>query len=106
MEIQHARNNDLFFKKWNDTLEGVGQLKRKDESRDLLSGIYCLLSSKIYIVDGFLLRNYRLVIPAVLQKQILNQIHIDHQGISKCRYKARQSVWKLGWSTELESMYQ
>ena len=48
--------------------------------------------------------NERLTIPAALQKQILNQIHTGHQGISKCCDRARQSVWWPALSTELENV--
>ena len=65
---------------------------------------YYLLLSEISIVHRLLMRDEWLIIPAALQKQILNQIHTGHQGISKCHDRARQSVWWTGLSTELENV--
>ena len=45
-----------------------------------------------------------MVIPPSLQLEILNKIHEDHFGISKCRDRAKQSVWWLGLSTQLSNL--
>ena len=46
----------------------------------------------------------RLVIPKSLQKDILDRLHSGHQGIAKCRERAKQSVWWPGLSTQLLQM--
>lgn len=46
--------------------------------------------------DGCLFFNTRLVIPAALQPEVLGHIHEGHQGVSKCRARARQAVWWPG----------
>ena len=51
--------------------------------------------------DGLLLFGQRIVIPAALRLQVLDQIHTGHQGIMKCRQHARQSVWWPGISAHL-----
>ena len=38
----------------------------------------------------------RLVIPAMLQQQILTKLHTGHQGIHKCKQRAHESVWWPG----------
>ena len=45
-----------------------------------------------------------MVIPPPLQLEILNKIHEGHFGISKCRDRAKQSVWWLGLSTQLSNL--
>ncbi|XP_011406246.1 PREDICTED: uncharacterized protein K02A2.6-like [Amphimedon queenslandica] len=54
---------------------------------------YHSLSSEISIVNGLLMRNSRIIIPSKLRQQVLNQIHTGHQGLTKCRERARLSVW-------------
>ena len=56
------------------------------------------------IQQGLLMRSSRMVIPPTLRKEILQRIHNGHQGIAKCRERARQSVWWPRISTELEEL--
>lgn len=56
-------------------------------------------------MDGILMRGSRIVIPKALQEEMLQRIHTSgHQGITKCRERARQSVWWPGLSTQLEEV--
>ena len=43
--------------------------------------------------DRLLLNGSRILIPVALQKDMLEKIHADHQGINKCRERAHFSVW-------------
>ena len=54
--------------------------------------------------DGLLMRGSRIVIPTEMRKEVLVQLHAGHQGISKCRLLARQSVWWPGMSSDIEKM--
>lgn len=45
-----------------------------------------------------------MIIPASLRQSILQKIHTGHQGIVKCRERARQSVWWPGLSNDLEQL--
>ena len=53
--------------------------------------------------DGLLLFGQRIVIPAALRLQVLDQIHTGHQGITKCRQRTRQFVWWPGISAHLQA---
>ena len=46
----------------------------------------------------------RLVIQVAMQKTILGKIHEGHQGITKCRERAKQSVWWPGLSKQIEDL--
>ena len=65
---------------------------------------YYPVSSEISIINDLLMRNGRIIIPLVLQKQVLSQLHTGHQGIQKCRDRAKQAVWWPGLSKELEDL--
>ena len=72
---------------WPETWKIKGLVKR-----------YRQVSSEIAIQDGLLMCNNRIIIPSLLRQEILDKIHTGHQGIHKCRERARQSVWWPGIS--------
>ena len=47
-----------------------------------------------YCLNGMLLKFAKLVIPKMIQGDILEKIHVQsgHQGINKCRAKASEAV--------------
>lgn len=57
-------------------------------ARDLFA-----VRSELSVAEGVLLRGDRIVIPFSLRKDILEKIHHGHQGIVKCRERAKQGVW-------------
>ena len=67
---------------------------------------YWQWSGELTVVDGLLMKGTRLVIPSSLRPEILIQLHGGHQGITKCRERAKQSVWWPGLSTQIEQMVQ
>ena len=48
-----------------------------------------------------LLYGQRIVIPATLRTQMLEQLHTGHQGIVNCRKRAKFAVWWPGLSKQL-----
>ena len=65
---------------------------------------YHELSNEISIENDLLLRGQRIIIPKSLQKEMLQKIHSGHQGITKCRERARQAIWWPGISTQLKHL--
>ena len=60
--------------------------------------------SHLAIVDDILLYDERIVITRAMRLDILDCIHHGHQGVTKCRARARTSVWWPGLSTMIEAM--
>ena len=54
--------------------------------------------------DHLLMYGSRLLIPSSLRLDVLDKLHEGHQGITKCRRRARQSVWWPGLNKEVEDM--
>jgi len=50
-----------------------------------------------------LIRGSRIVNPLLLRADILQKIHDGHQGLTKCRNRAKPSVWWPGLSAELQN---
>ena len=76
-------------------------------SGQFLPGIlkpYRSVASELKTRDGLLMRGDRVIIPANLRPEVLDQLHTGHQGISKCRERAKLSVWWPGLSRQLEEL--
>ena len=54
--------------------------------------------------DGLELKGSRIVIPASMRNQVLQAIHLGHQGENKCILRARESVFWPGISTDIRQM--
>lgn len=65
---------------------------------------YFSVSAELSVECGLLLRGSRIVIPPPLRKELLEKLHGGHQGITKCRGLARQSIWWPGLSKQLEEL--
>lgn len=55
----------------------------------------------ITMQQDILMFEARIIIPSSLRLDILDRIHQGHQGISKCRERAKQSVWWPGLSRQI-----
>lgn len=100
-EIVQLQNEDPICKMlikyckegWPSKNEILVEIQRFWEHRHSLS-----LQNQILFKDA------RIVIPVKLQREILDRIHDGHQGITKCRARAQQSVWWPGISKEIETL--
>ena len=59
---------------------------------------------QLTIVQNVLLKSSRVVIPSSVHLEVLNKIHEGHQGITKCRERAKQAVWLPGLSKQIQDM--
>ena len=79
-----------------------GWPKKTSLSADLKP--YFCVSAQLSIANDLLLRGKRIIVPPPLRKTLLHKLHSGHQGITKCRKRARQSVWWPGLSKQLEEL--
>ena len=65
---------------------------------------YHSVSAELSVNNDLLMRGNRIVIPPTLRQDMLERLHEGHQGITKCRLRAQQSMWWPGLSSQLETL--
>ena len=97
-EVRLHQEKDCVFKQIvTYCREGWPEISHLQES---VKQFYAV-SGELAIQEGQLMRGSRLVIPDDMRAGVLTQLHASHQEITKCRERAKQSVWWPGPSTEL-----
>ena len=64
-------------------------------------GAYWEAQGELTVGNGLLMHGQRIVVPKELQTETLKKLHEGHQGIVRCRLRARISVWWPGLSKQL-----
>ena len=59
---------------------------------------------ELNIQQGLLMKGNRIVIPVSMRLHVLDKLHDAHQGIAKCRERAKASVWWPGLTKQLEDL--
>jgi len=54
------------------------------------------------VEDGIILKGSRIIIPQSLRADVLKQLHYAHQGVEKCRLRAKSSVFWDGINRDIE----
>ena len=65
---------------------------------------YYIERSSLSVHDGLLMKSSRIVIPETLRQSVLLHLHDGHQGVTKTRENAADSVWWPGLSSDIDKM--
>lgn len=60
--------------------------------------------NSLSVSKGLVLYGDRIVIPHSMRQDVINRLHDGHQGITKCKERARMSVWWPGLERELQDL--
>ena len=100
-QIILKQQNDLICQKLIEYSK-TGWPTRKRTPLDLQE--YWQHQGEIALSEGILLKVSRILIPGAVRRDILRKLHDGHQGITKCRARARESVWWSGLSRNIETL--
>ena len=67
---------------------------------------YWHYKGELSVAQNMLLKGSRIVIPSSMRLEILNKIHVGHQGFSIYRKRAKSSLWWPGISRETQDLVQ
>lgn len=81
---KHTREDHIIQKVFESLQSG---------SLDLIPKEFKPFVNELHSVDGLLLRGNRLVIPSILQEQVIKLAHESHPGIAAMKRRLRQKVW-------------
>ena len=101
-EIRHATEGDSDLQDvMNFILNGW---PRREEAVPPSLQPYYRSRSSLSITDGLLVYEDRILVPTALRPMILERLHGSHQGITKCRERAKLSVWWPTISKDMEKV--
>ena len=62
---------------------------------------YFNIRDEISVVNGLALKGERIIVPLSMRKEMKQIIHSGHQGIEKCKARAREALYWPGMSAEI-----
>ena len=65
---------------------------------------YWNVRDELHEADGMVLRGDRLVVPSDLRPDMLKLVHESHQGMDKCKARARTVLYWLGMVNDIETI--
>ena len=78
---------------WPDSTRVPDALKPYWQTKDDLS-----------VVHGLLLKAERIVIPTTISLEMLDRVQEGHQGVTKCRERAKRALWWPGLTRQIEGL--
>ena len=65
---------------------------------------YYNIRDEITLARGLVLKSGLIIVPTSMRKEMKKLIHQGHQGIKKCRLRARTALYWPGISSEIEDL--
>ena len=65
---------------------------------------YFTIREELTVVDGVIFKDNKIVVPSTLRKEMLAKIHESHQGIVRCKQRARECLYWPGMMTQIYNL--
>ena len=100
VEMQQATAADPVMQALTSIIQQGWPKSKKDVPHALRQ--YWDYRDELSSVDGLLFKAQRLIVPHSWRKEMLDRIHESHQGIVKCKQRARDILFWPGMSSQIE----
>jgi len=100
MQIKHASTDDPVLQILREVIQQGWPTKKADVPPAIRA--YYDVRDELTIQDQFVFKGPRVVIPAVLRKEIMSRIHASHIGIEGCIRRARDSLYWPRMNSDLK----
>ncbi|XP_047484153.1 uncharacterized protein K02A2.6-like [Penaeus chinensis] len=104
VSLRQETSKDVILHGLKDVIIQGWPEKMKDLPRMLQP--YWSFRDEISIEDGLVIKGSKFVIPASMQKIVLDRIHEGHQGITKCQLRAKDCVYWISINRDIEDLVQ
>ncbi|MCG8044483.1 MAG: RNase H-like domain-containing protein, partial [Candidatus Thiodiazotropha endolucinida] len=101
-EIREKQNKDVICQTLSNYC--INGWPKKKQNATKIGKVYWPFRGEITINRGLLMKGDRIIIPTEMKQDILSKIHGAHQGITKCKMRAKESVWWLGINADIENL--
>ena len=101
-QVREETNKDSTLAVLRETI-AVGWPNNRANCPEIIHG-YWNYRDELGVEDGIILKGSRIVIPNYLRKDVLKQLHYAHQGVEKCRLRAKSSVFWDGINRDIERL--
>ena len=99
-EFQHATSEDPVMQAVRDAVL-TGWPKNKGSAPAEIKQ-YWTCKDEISCVDGLLFKGNKVIVPESLRSPMLDIIHESHQGMVKCKQRARELLYWPGMASQIE----
>ncbi|XP_064470230.1 uncharacterized protein K02A2.6-like [Ornithodoros turicata] len=100
--LLQAQNQDAVCKTLRTYLQTTWPDTKSQVCEDCLP--YWQFRNELTLHEGILMRGQRFLIPAALRPSVLSSLHDGHEGIVKCKRRAKESCWWPGISHDIVDM--
>ena len=99
-ELQKATSEDTELQCLK-TVISTGWPSSRSSCSDALKN-YWNYRDELWIENGILMKNQKVIIPAVLRRKYLEKVHAGHQGINSCLQRAREYIFWNGYTNDIK----
>ena len=99
-ELQKATSKDTELQCLKNVIS-TGWPSTRSSCSDVLKN-YWNYRDELWIEDGILMKNHKIVIPNVLKGKYLEKVHSGCQGINSCLQRAREYIFWNGYTNDIK----